>query len=166
MLRPVAQRGGRGDTGVCDRLLGLSAGYLGRLVVGGILLVLSARTRQDKLLVWARGALMIAIAVLFVRPLISFGFLFCVVLGSALIAAGSRLPEDVNDFILKTVGLTSCLYAVRDISSDVLTRSEMASDDRMLAEQPDIPTLVGGVPWLGVALGAARCFALRGRACG
>ena len=157
-IRLAAQEGGLCVTSGGNRFLVLSAGYLGSLVMGGIILLLATRTRHDKLLVWALGALMVAIALLFVRPLISFGFLFCLVIGAALIAAGSRLPEDVNDFILKTVGLTSCLYAVLDISSDILTRPELRSDARMLAEHTHIPTLVWGVVWMGIALAAAVFF--------
>jgi len=157
-IQLAAQEGGLCVTRGGNRFLVLSAGYLGSLAMGGIILVLATRTRQDKLIVWALGALMIVVSVLFVRPLLSFGFVFCLVVGGALIAAGARLSEEVNDFILKTVGLTSCLYAVLDISSDILTRPQLCSDARMLEDLTHIPTQVWGVLWMGIALVAAVFF--------
>jgi hypothetical protein len=59
------------------------------------------------------------------------------------------------------LGLTSCLYAVLDIKSDVLDRPELASDARMLAELTGIPTTAWGVLWVAVALMVSATLLLR-----
>ena len=52
------------------------------------------------------------------------------------------------------LGLTSCLYAVLDIKSDVLDRPGLPSDAAMLTELTGLPTLFWGVLWITLALAA------------
>jgi hypothetical protein len=78
----------------------------------------------------------------------------------AMIAAGKYLSEESNDFILKVIGLTSCLYAILDIKSDVLDRSYLRSDARMLAELTYLPTMFWGLLWIAIAVIAAVFFLL------
>lgn len=154
----VAQQGGLCVTAGGIRFLVLSAGYLGSLVWGGVILVLAARTRQDKLITMALGALLLLVTVVFIRPIIGFGFGFGALFGLAMIVAGRLLPESVNDLVLKLVGLTSCLYAVLDIKSDIIDRSHLRSDARMLSELTLIPTVAWGVIWIAIATIAAIIF--------
>ncbi|MBI1928751.1 M50 family metallopeptidase, partial [Candidatus Poribacteria bacterium] len=78
--------------------------------------------------------------------------------GGALIVVGRFLSESINDWLLRTIGLTSCLYAVLDIKSDILDRAYLRSDARMLAELTYIPTVVWGVLWITIALVGALFF--------
>lgn len=156
----VAAQGGVCVTAGGNRFLTLSAGYLGSLVLGGVILVLATRTRYDQTIATVIGGLMILISLLFVRPIISFGIFFGLLSGLAMIAAGKYLSEDSNDFILKVIGLTSCLYAVLDIKSDVLDRPYLRSDARMLAELTHLPTIFWGLLWITIAVIAAVLFLL------
>ena len=79
---------------------------------------------------------------------------------NVLAAAGLWLPEDINDFTLRLIGLTSCLYAVLDIKSDILDRPQIRSDAYMLGEQTGLPTLFWGVLWIAVAVVASLFFLL------
>jgi hypothetical protein len=66
---------------------------------------------------------------------------------------GARyVPAIWNRRVLLTLGLTSCLYAILDIKSDVLERPELRSDARMLAEVTGVPTVFWGFAWIGIAL--------------
>lgn len=159
-IRIVAAQGGVCVTAGGNRFLTLSAGYLGSLVLGGVILVLATRTRYDQTIATVIGGLMILISLLFVRPIISFGIFFGLLSGLAMIAAGKYLSEDSNDFILKVIGLTSCLYAVLDIKSDVLDRPYLRSDARMLAELTHLPTMFWGLLWITIAVIAAVLFLL------
>ena len=159
-IRIVAAQGGVAVTAGGNRFLTLSAGYLGSLVLGGVILVLATRTRYDQTIATVIGGLMILISLLFVRPIISFGIFFGLLSGLAMIAAGKYLSEDSNDFILKVIGLTSCLYAVLDIKSDVLDRPYLRSDARMLAELTHLPTIFWGLLWITIAVIAAVFFLL------
>ena len=76
----------------------------------------------------------------------------------ALLCMAYFLPDSINDLVLRVIGLTSCLYAVLDIKSDILDRSEAMSDAHMLAEATGVPTVVWGVVWLIVAFAVTAYF--------
>lgn len=159
-IRVVAAEGGHCITRGGSVFLTLSAGYLGSLVCGGIILVLATRTRYDQTVAMSVGAIIVLVTLVFVRPVASFGFLFGLVSGASMIAAGHYLPEQVNDYLLKVVGLTSCLYAVLDIKSDILDRPKLPSDARMLAQLTGLPTLFWGLFWILVAMAGSLFFLL------
>jgi len=135
-----------------NRFIILTAGYLGSLVWGGTVLILASRTRYDRYVSIALGISMLAIGLSFVRPLFSFGQLFTVITGIILCGIGYALPEQVNDVALRLIGLTSCMYAVLDIKSDVLDRPYLQSDAALLAEETRTPTLLWGVLWITIAV--------------
>jgi hypothetical protein len=132
-------------------LLTLSAGYLGSLVLGA-LLVLAAQTRRARpgLLLSLVGGAVLALTAVYVRNL--FGVVFGLAFGASLVWAGRRAPGAWSARILMGLGLTSCLYAVLDIKSDVLERPQLPSDAAMLADLTGIPTVVWGVAWIAVAI--------------
>jgi len=134
-----------------NALLTLSAGYLGSLAWGG-LMISAARSKRVKtsLVNGIIGGLVIALTVLYVRN--GFGIAFGIAFGLAMIAASSKLSAGLNRSLLLTLGLTSALYAVLDIKSDVLDRPELRSDAQMLAEITSVPTLVWGLIWIAAAL--------------
>ena len=142
-----------------NAFLTLTAGYLGSLVWGLLLVAFSSRVpRGSRAGVGVVGALVLILTVFFVRS--AFGLAFGLLFGLALLAASRLLPLVANRLLLMALGLTSALYAVLDIKSDVLDRPELQSDARMLAEVTGIPTVVWGVIWIVVAL-AISAFAMR-----
>jgi hypothetical protein len=54
--------------------------------------------------------------------------------------------------------VTSCLYAILDIKSDILDRSHMRSDARMLSEVTALPTEFWGILWILIAIGLTLWF--------
>lgn len=160
-IEVVAREGGLCVTRGGNRFVILSAGYLGSLVWGGVILLLASRTRLDRAISAVLGGLLLLVSLLFVRPFGSFGFLFGIGAGAVLVALGLWLPEVVNDYVLKVVGLTSCLYAVMDIQSDIIDRPHLRSDAYMLGEHTGLPTLLWGVLWIVVAVVLAVVFLLR-----
>ena len=156
----VAQEGGVCVTLGGNRFLVLTAGYLGSLVWGGVILVLAARTRLDRGISVALGAILLLVTLLYVRPIGGFGFVFGALSGGALVALGAYLPEAANDYVLRIVGLTSCLYAVLDIKSDIIDRPHLRSDAVMLAEHTGLPALIWGILWISLAVIGALFFLL------
>ncbi|MYC76683.1 M50 family metallopeptidase [Candidatus Poribacteria bacterium] len=150
------QQGGHALTQGGSRFWTLTAGYLGSLLWGGLILLLAARTRFDKAISILIGIGMVAISIGFGES--TFTYLFGIGFGVALIAIGFYLPEAVNDWILRIIGVTSCLYAILDIKSDVLDRSNLRSDARMLSEVTGIPTEVWGILWIIIAIGLTLWF--------
>ena len=67
------------------------------------------------------------------------------------LAAARYLSQGVNRALLLGLGLTSALYAILDIKSDVLDRPQLPSDAAMLAEMTGIPTAAWGFLWIGIA---------------
>ena len=150
------QQGGHALTQGGSRFWTLTAGYLGSLLWGGIILLLAARTRFDKAISILIGVGMVAISIGFGES--TFTYLFGIGFGVALIAIGFYLPEAVNDWVLRIIGVTSCLYAILDIKSDVLDRSSLRSDARMLSEVTGIATEVWGALWILIAIALTIWF--------
>ena len=150
------QQGGHALTQGGSRFWTLTAGYLGSLLWGGVILLLAARTRFDKAISILIGFGMVAISIGFGES--TFTYLFGIGFGVALIAIGFYLPEVVNDWILRIIGVTSCLYAILDIKSDVLDRSSLRSDARMLSEVTGIATEIWGALWILIAIALTIWF--------
>ena len=134
-----------------SRFVTLSAGYLGSLAWGS-LMVVAARAKRihPDLVNGIIGGLVVALTAFFVRNL--FGIGFGVLFGAALVLASRKLSLAANRSLLLTLGMTSSLYAILDIKSDVLDRPHLPSDAHMLSELTAIPTLIWGVLWIGLAL--------------
>jgi hypothetical protein len=129
----------------------LSAGYLGSVGWGALLLTLATgAAKRHRLALVIIGTLLAAMTILYVRNL--FGLVFGLAAGFALIAAARSLPAAFQKGTLLVLGLTSSLYAILDIKSDVIDRPELRSDAAMLAELTGVPTVVWGVFWIGIAM--------------
>lgn len=136
----------------------LSAGYLGSLLWGVVLLEAAGSPRLPKrLLVFLLGAAVAAVSVLYVRN--GFGLLFGLGFGTALMVSGKLLGPAASKVVLITLGLTSCLYAILDIKSDVLDRPHLMSDAAMLAERiPGTSTAMWGILWITIAVAVSALF--------
>jgi hypothetical protein len=142
------------------RFITLSAGYLGSLGLGA-LLVLGGQSRRvsSRLLLAGVGGVILALTLGYVRG--GFGVAFGLLFGAGLVLAGRRLPERWSSTVLMALGLTSVCYAILDIKSDILDRPGLRSDARMLSELTGIPTLAWGVLWIAVAVAAAAWLVRR-----
>ena len=144
-------QGGLCYCGGGNTFLTASAGYLGSLAWGGLMVSAGQMKRiNSRWVTGAVGLLVIGLTLAYVHNL--FGFWFGLAFGSALVLGAVRLSAAVNRGILLTLGLTSCLYAILDIKSDVLDRPELRSDAAMLGELTGIPTVVWGSLWITVAV--------------
>ncbi|WP_050602160.1 M50 family metallopeptidase [Ruegeria sp. 6PALISEP08] len=141
-----------------NRFLSLSAGYLGSLVLGMVLLILALQTKADRAVLAVFGGVMCLVAVLYIRDL--FALVFCVGTGAAMIATAWYLRREVSDLVLRVIGLTSVIYVPFDIFDDTIRRSGMRSDAFMLAEEFGGTTMMWGGVWL-VLSGIAIYLCLR-----
>ena len=144
-------QGGACYCGGGNAFLTLSAGYLGSLAWGVVLLGLAGANRvSNRMLLTVVGGLVVLLTALYVRN--GFGLLFGLGFGTALVLAGRRLNAVTSKVVLTALGLTSCLYAILDIKSDVLDRPHLESDAAMLAEITPLSTTAWGAVWIGVAV--------------
>ncbi len=157
-LSVSANQGGEVWSRGGSRFLILTAGYLGSLLIGLGLLLAALRTNADRAVMAAFGGLMVLVALLYIRDL--FAFAFCVGTGIAMLAIARFLPRDVNDMVLRVIGLTSMIYVPYDIFSDTIARSNLRSDARMLAEEFGGATVLWGGLWLIISL-AVIWYAVR-----
>lgn len=150
-------QGGMALTRGGSRFWTLTAGYLGSLIWGGIILLLAARTSLGKAVSVLIGIGMVAITIGFGSDI--FTYLFGIGFGVVLILFGIFLPVVLNDWMLRIIGVTSCLYAILDIKSDVLDRSHLRSDARMLSEEIGIlSTERWGILWIVIAISLTIWF--------
>lgn len=138
----VTARGG-------NRFVTLSAGYLGSLLIGVGLFMTAVRTRADRAVLGVLGVTLLAVTVLYVRA--PFALVFGVMSAIILLLVAKYLPRDVNDLILRVIGLACMIYVPLDIYSDTIARSWLRSDARMLAEEFGGTTLIWGGLWLAIS---------------
>jgi hypothetical protein len=143
-----------------SQFITLSAGYLGSLVWGLLLIsIASFRPRFARAAVQALGVLTLLVTLVYVRNI--FGVLFGLLFGLALYLAGRRLSQDGNVLVLTALGLTSALYALLDIRSDILLQPGSLSDAALLSRLTGIPALAWGVLWGAAALAACALLLRR-----
>lgn len=152
------QEGGLCVTQGGSRFLTLSAGYLGSLLWGAAFLILGFRSRAQRGIVLLLGIFVLSVTLLYVRTV--FGFGYGLAAGAALVAVAWFLAPAASAFVLRLVGVVSCLYAVWDIASDLLLRSVPGSDANALAQLTHVPGVVWGLLWIGLAA-AGSFVALR-----
>ena len=138
----------------------LSAGYLGSVAWGGLLLESARRfPKSAGGILTGVGTAVVILTLLFVRT--SFGLGFGVLFGTGLVVTGVVVAPSTSRILLYGLGLTSCLYAILDIQADVLARPHLPSDAAMLAELTGIPTVAWGILWIAVAVLASGFFFMR-----
>jgi len=136
------------------RFVVIPAGYLGNMFIGGLLMCWAAHSDQDRKIMRYLGSLLIIISLIYVRPVFGFGFLFCVLTSLLMLALASFAPKNINDFMIKLIGLNSSLQAVFHLPNS----SKPESDASKFAE------LLGGTPyfwavvWWLIAIISSACF--------
>lgn len=147
-IRVFAEEGGRTVTSGGNAFVVTSAGYLGSMLFGVAILIVATRTALAQWLALAVGSGAVAVAMLCMP---AEGRMFAAGCGLVL-AATWPLPRPVAEFVLRVIGVTSCLYAILDIKSDVLDRRDAPSDATALAKMTGVPSIVWGALWIAVAL--------------
>ena len=150
-------QGGVCQCGGGNAFLTLSAGYLGSLLWGGLMIWGAVKLgRRAEWLTAAIGVVTASVTLLYIRQ--PFALAFGLAFGAVLIALALRTGAAANRAVLMGLGMTSALYAVLDIKSDIIDRPEVLSDARMLSELTGVPTIVWGILWITAAV--TLCVAL------
>lgn len=143
-----------------SRFWTLTAGYLGSLAWGVLIMMISCRTKHSRPLAMAMGVGAGLITIFYMRNgaglAIGIGASLFFILGSLFLIEGAVV------WTMRIIGLGSCLYATYDIASDVLFRPELRSDAHMLADYTGFPpflsttnqTLFWGVVWILISIAA------------
>jgi hypothetical protein len=149
--------------GVCytmggSRFIVASAGYLGSIFWGGLILIIAVRTKYDNIMGMIIGGFLILLSALYIRNL--FGFLFTAGFGALLAIVSYKAKNVVIDLVMKFLGMISCLYVIIDIKEDLIDRSNIGSDAdaiaRLLGSQ-SLSVLIG-IVWILIAIFAFVFF--------
>jgi len=133
-----------------NRFITLTAGYLGSLIWGVVIYLLAVGSKYDKAIMFCLGIIIMVVTTLFVRDLFAFGF--GGLTGLFMILMGVKAPMQINDIILRVIGVTSMLYVPLDVYSDTIVRTSLRSDAFMLAEEFGGTTVLWGTIWLLVSV--------------
>ncbi|WP_430817524.1 M50 family metallopeptidase [Carboxylicivirga sp. RSCT41] len=129
-----------------------SAGYIGSLILGAIIFLTAARTNYIKFLAGVIGVGSLIITYYVIKSGELFGILFCAGFTLFMFASIKYLPLNILQFLLKFIGLTSCLYVILDIKSDLISRTGIGSDADQIAQMTGIPSITIGILWLVIAI--------------
>ncbi len=149
----VVSRGG-------NRFLILSAGYLGSSLWGAVIYLLAVGSRYDRAIMVLLGVTIAAIGLFFVRAPFALGFALAT--AAVMVVVGLKVSREINDMVLRLIGLTSMLYAPLDIYSDTIERAGMRSDAMMLAAEFGGAEVLWGGAWLAVSAATVLIAALIG----
>jgi len=147
-IQVKAQESGSTVTTGGNAFLVLSAGYVGSMLFGATILVLASRTRLSPWIALLLGVCVVALAF---RCMPKDGRAFAAVAG-ILLAGLALLPRWISAFVLRVIGVTSCLYALLDIKSDVFDHAGADSDATSLAKLTHVHAWIWGGLWIAVSL--------------
>ena len=128
------------------------------MIFGGAILVAACRTDFDRQIMQGLGIVLLIISIIYVRPFLSFGFGFGVATSFGMLGLATYSSKSFNDLSLKLIGLTSCLYAVLDIKSDLIDRDIPESDASRFAELFGGTSYMWGIIWMLIAIVASVYF--------
>lgn len=133
-----------------NRFLTLTAGYLGSLFWGASIYLLAVKSHWDKFISMVLGGILVIITLVFISN--TFGMMFGLLTGGAMMVLGKFGNDFFNDLVLRVIGITSMIYVPLDIYSDTISRSHLRSDARMLAEEIGGATVMWGGIWIVISL--------------
>jgi hypothetical protein len=150
----TAEEGGACETEGGIPLLIVSAGYLGSMFFGGLLLYLS-RFRRFVPIVYTLLTLTVAAAIFTVLH-DHYSRTFATALAASFIFMGLLAPAFLGALFLQLLGTVSCLYSIFDIYWDVLASGRPGypaeNDAAAFASLTGVSAQTVGALWLAVSL--------------
>lgn len=129
-----------------------SAGYLGSLFWGVLIFLVADFTKYERFMSVFIGLGSLIITYYVIQSGELFGILFCAGFSIFMLLSAKYLPLVFHDYFLKFIGLTSCLYVILDIKSDLINRSNIGSDADVISKMTGVPSIIIGGVWFIIAL--------------
>ncbi|MFC2082366.1 M50 family metallopeptidase [Bacteroidota bacterium] len=127
-----------------------SSGYLGSLFIGALLFLSGD---SDKLSMWVctgLAALLLIFAANFIEG--TAGIVTALVFAILVFSSPRFFNQTVHLYLMKILGLVSCLYVIVDMKEDLLTLQYRLTDAQMLADITGGPAVVWGLIWLAISI--------------
>jgi hypothetical protein len=149
----TADEGGACETEGGSAAVIVSAGYLGSMFLGGLILCLS-RHRSSVPVVYGMLTLILvsAVATVLRDP---YSRTFASALAAAFIFLGFLLPSLLGAVLLRVLGTFCCVYSLADIYSDVLAgggEDAVRNDALAFSELTGVSVEAVGTAWMAMAL--------------
>jgi hypothetical protein len=127
-----------------------SSGYLGSLLIGLFIIYSSYNNKYRS---WILISLAI-ISILFTINKSTNGTLpiILIFLSGIILLLIRYSPEYFSNFILRVIGIISCLYVIIDIRQDILTSHNNFSDATIISTSTGISEYVWGVIWILISI--------------
>lgn len=129
-----------------------SAGYLGSLFWGSLILVLAVKSIKDKYITLIIGLVLLGLSYFVLQSGEAFGTAITAGFGIFMLVAVKYFSPVFHDLWLKFIGITSCVYVILDIKDDLIDRTNIGSDADQIASLTRFPSLFVGVFWMLLAL--------------
>ncbi|MFY0594395.1 M50 family metallopeptidase [Roseivirga sp.] len=129
-----------------------SAGYLGSLFWGLMIILAAVRTKKDKYISLTIGLVLLVLSWFVIKTGETFGIIVTIGFSLFMLLSFRFLSNKFHDYFLKFIGLISCLYVVLDIKNDLIDRRGVGSDADAISEMIGVPAVAIGVFWLVLAL--------------
>lgn len=129
-----------------------SAGYLGSLFWGSLILVLAVKLERDKYISLVIGIVLLGLSYFVVQSGEFFGTAMTAGLGIFMLISFRYFGSLFHDLWLKFLGITSCAYVILDIKDDLIDRSNVGSDADGIAELIGQSSLFVGIIWMLIAI--------------
>ena len=129
-----------------------SAGYLGSLLWGSLILILAVKSDKDKYITLVIGLILLGLSYFVLQTGELFGTAVTVGLPAFMLIAFKYFGNFFRDLWLKFIGITTCIYVVLDIKDDLIDRSNIGSDADSIAELTGLPSVFLGSVWMITAV--------------
>lgn len=141
------------QAGFWGQFMTSSAGYLGSLI-GGILILLAAiKSIKDKYITLIIGIILLLLSYFVLQSGELFGTAITLGFGLFMMVAFKYGHPLFHDLFIKFIGITSCVYVIIDIKEDLLfPLTNQVSDAHQIAILTGIPSKIVGIFWMLIAL--------------
>lgn len=129
-----------------------SAGYLGSLFWGSVILILAVKSERDKYISLVIGIVLLGLSYFVLKSGELFGTAMTAGLGIFMLVSFKFFGPLFHDLWLKFIGITSCAYVILDIKNDLIDRTNIGSDADGIAELIGQSSQLIGVAWMILAL--------------
>jgi len=129
-----------------------SAGYLGSLFWGALILILAVKSEKDKYITLVIGMILLVLSYFVMQSGEFFGTTMTFGLGLFMLIAFKYFGNFFHDLWLKFLGIISCAYVILDIKGDLIDNSNIGSDADAIAVLTGLPSVFIGIAWMCIAL--------------
>lgn len=151
-MEVTSNLGGKCVTHGGNTIIISSAGYIGSLLWGWALFYSGYNFDFS---IWFNSFLAAFLILITANFLTGAAGVIVTLVFAVIILLSPRLfNKTVHAYLMKFLGIISCLYVVADIREDLLTTEYRQTDAQMIADLTGIPAVLIGIVWFAISVGA------------